>query len=145
MRKHDEAAKKVQETLDLDPIQQRRYADGIAEMRRSLELGGEPEDVSGGLAFAYGISGDRASANTLIAELQRRLANGSSGPFPIALAYTGLGETTRALEYLNRAIDVHDIFLPEDFFDPQLDLLRGDPRFRKIEERMQIPPQSPSQ
>ena len=85
------------------------------------------------------------ASRTLIAELQRRLANGSSGPFPIALAYTGLGETTRALGYLNRAIDVHDIFLPEDFFDPQLDLLRGDPRFRKIEERMQIRPQSPSQ
>jgi hypothetical protein len=32
----------------------------------------------------------------------------------------------RAVEYLDRAIEVRDIFMPEDFFDP----LRADPRFR---------------
>jgi hypothetical protein len=126
-------------------VQQHRYAEGLAEMRRSVELGGLQEDLAGGLASAYGVSGDRASFNKLVAELEKRMASGAFGPFTLALAYTGLGETSRALEYFNRAIDVKDIFLPEDFFDPQLDPLRRDPRFRKIEERMQVPPQSPSQ
>jgi TolB-like protein/Tfp pilus assembly protein PilF len=158
MHRYDEAEKRLKETLDLDPnyphalyilglihVQQRRHAEGIAEMRRSVELGGFQEDLAGGLAYAYGVSGDRASFNKLVAELEKRMANGSFGPFPLALAYTGLGETTRAFEYLNRAIDVHDIFLPEDFFDPQLDPLRRDSRFAKVEERMGVRPHSPSQ
>ena len=158
MHRYDEAEKRIKETLDLDPnyadalhqlglvhVQQRRLAEGIAEMRRSVELGGFQEDLAGGLANAYGVSGDRASFDKIVADLEKRIADRSFGPFPLAMAYTGLGDTTRALDYLNRAIDVKDIFLPEDFFDPQLDPLRRDPRFRKIEKRMGLQPQSPSQ
>jgi tetratricopeptide (TPR) repeat protein len=149
MHRDDEALKQIRETLTLDPnypkglyltglvhIQQRRYAEAIAEIRRSIELGGFQEDIGGALAYAYGASGDRAAALQYIRELQARLSKGTVGPFALALAYAGLGETTRALEYLNRAIDVRDAFLPEDFFDPMLEALRRDPRFRRVEERM---------
>jgi len=158
MHRYDEAEKRLKETLDLDPnyphalyiiglihVQQHRYAEGIAEMRRSVELGGLQEDLAGGMANAYGVSGDRASFNKVVAELEKGMASGAFGPFPLALAYAGLGETARAIDYFNRAIDVKDIFLPEDFFDPQLDPLRRDPRFRKIEERFGVPPYRPSQ
>jgi hypothetical protein len=36
------------------------------------------------------------------------------------------------------AIEVRDIFMPEDFFDPLLDPLRADPRFARVEKRMGI-------
>jgi hypothetical protein len=39
---------------------------------------------------------------------------------------------------LHRAIDERDIFMPEIFFDPLLDPLRRDPRFRGVEERMGV-------
>jgi serine/threonine-protein kinase len=151
MRRSEEAEKQINETLALDPnyahglyliglvdIQQGRYAEAIEAMRRSLELGGFQEDLAGALGYAYGASGDRAAALGYIADLETRLANGTTGPFALALAYTGLGETTRALEYLNRAIDVKDIFLPEDFFDPLMTRLRRDPRFARVEQRMGI-------
>ena len=125
MRRYDEAEKRLKETLDLDPnyphalyilglvhVQQHRFAEGIAEMRRSVELGGLQEDLAGGLANAYGASGDRASFDKLVAEIEKRMANGAFGPFPLALAYTGLGDMPRAWQYFNRAIDVHDIFCP---------------------------------
>ena len=144
MHRYDEAEKRLKETLDLDPnyppalhqlgllhVQQRRFAEGIAEMRRSVELGGLQEDLAGGLANAYGASGDRASFDKIVAELEKRIASRAFGPYPLALAYTGLGDTTRALGYLNRAIDVKDIFLPEDFFDPMFDPLRRDPAIQK--------------
>ena len=149
MHRSEEAERQIQETLALDPnypkglyliglirSHQGRYPDAIRELERSIELGGLQEDIAGGLAYAYGASGDRGAAVKYIAELQTRLAKGTVGPFALALAYTGLGETTRAFEYLNRAIDVRDIFLPEDFFDPMLEPLRRDPRFARVEARM---------
>jgi tetratricopeptide (TPR) repeat protein len=152
LRRNDEALRQIQETRGLDPnypkglylaglvhLQQRRYAEAIDEIRRSIELGGFQEDVAGALAYAYGASGDRAAAEKYIAQLETRLAKGAVGPFALALAYAGLGETTRAFAYLNRAIDVRDIFLPEDFFDPLLDGLRRDPRFKRVEARMGLP------
>ena len=150
-RRYDEAAARVLDLLKLDPnyphslyiiglvyLQQHRYAEAIASMRRSLDLGGFQEDLAGGLAYAYWASGDTAAAARYTGELERRLASNRVGPFALALAYTGRGDVTRALEYLNRAIDVRDIFLPEDFFDPLLDPLRADPRFDRIDHRMGV-------
>jgi hypothetical protein len=35
-------------------------------------------------------------------------------------------------EWLNRGIDQHEIYIPENFFDPLLDPLRKDPRFNEV-------------
>jgi tetratricopeptide (TPR) repeat protein len=150
-RRFGEAEAHLREILALDPnyphslyiiglvyLQQHRYQEAIGAMRRALELGGFQEDLAGGLAYAYGASGDRAAATSYTSELQARLKRGGVGPFALALAYTGQGDLTRGFEYLNRAIDEQDIFLPEDFFDPLLDPLRADRRFAMVEERMGI-------
>jgi hypothetical protein len=68
--------------------------------------------------------------------LVERSKRGEFGPFTLAVAYIGLGETDRAIEALHRAIDERDIFMPEIFFDPLLDPLRGDPRFARVVQRM---------
>jgi len=52
------------------------------------------------------------------------------------MAYAGLGDATRGIEWLNRGIDQRDIYIPENFFDPLLDPLRKDPRFRRVLTRM---------
>jgi tetratricopeptide (TPR) repeat protein len=158
MHRYEEAEKRLRETLDLDPnyphalyiiglvhLQQHRTAEAIAEMQKSVELGGLQEDLAGGLANAYGVAGDRDSFQKLVGELETRLENRTWGAFPLALAYIGLGDTTRAWEYFNRGIDEKDIYMPEDFFDPQLDPLRKDPRFRKVEQQIGLKAQSPSQ
>jgi hypothetical protein len=71
-------------------------------------------------------------------ELTERAKRGEFGAFTLAVAYGGLGETDRGFAALHRAIDERDIFMPEIFFDPLLDPLRRDPRFRKVEERMGV-------
>jgi hypothetical protein len=68
--------------------------------------------------------------------VERRVATRQVGPFALALAYTGQGDLTRAFANLDRAITIRDAFLPEDFFDPQLDRLRADPRFAAIAAHM---------
>ena len=132
--------KRLLYVIGLVYAQQHRYGQAIDAMRRSLDLGGFQEDLAGGLANAYAASGDRASATRYTAELAARLASGRVGPFALALAYTGQGDLTRGFAYLDSAIAVRDIFLPEDFFDPQLDALRSDPRFAAIERKMHVGP-----
>ena len=151
LRRFEEAEAQLRQTLALDPnyahalyllgqvhLQQRRYREAIDAMRRALELGGFQEDLAGGLAYAYAASGDTAEATRYTAELKQRWSRGATGPFALALAYAGQGKLTQSFEYLDRAIEVRDIFMPEDFFDPLLDPLRADPRFARVEKRMGI-------
>ena len=151
MRQYDSAETQLRATLQLDPnyahglyvlgmvyLQQHRYREAVAALERALELGGFQEDLAGAMAGAYAVAGNRAAATRYTAELERRMATGQSGPFALALAFAGQGDLTRAFAQLDRAITVRDIFLPEDFFDPQLDRLRADPRFAGIEARMRV-------
>jgi len=148
-RQYDSAEAQLRTTLQLDPnyphslyvlgmvyMQQHRYREARDALQRAEQLGGFEDDLAGALASAYAQAGDRTVAARYTAELERRLAGGQVGPFALALAYTGQGDLTRGFVYLDRAITIHDAFLPEDFFDPQLDRLRADPRFAAVEAHM---------
>jgi hypothetical protein len=55
--------------------------------------------------------------------------------YAVALVYAGLGDTERALRWLDRAYaerDVHLIFL---VVDPKWELCASDPRFQRLVER----------
>jgi len=148
-RQYDSAEAQLRTTLQLDPnyphslyvlgmvyMQQHRYREARDALQRAEQLGGFEDDLAGALASAYAQAGDRTVAARYTAELERRLARGQVGPFALALAYTGQGDLTRGFVYLDRAITMHDAFLPEDFLDPQLDRLRADPRFAAVEAHM---------
>ena len=59
----------------------------------------------------------------------------------IAVTYGALGDRSRGIEWLHRAIDEKDIFVPENFSDHWLEPLRGDPRFAEVEQRLGLRPQ----
>jgi serine/threonine protein kinase/tetratricopeptide (TPR) repeat protein len=149
MRRSDEAAAQIRQTLDLDPnyaqghfrlglvqIQQHHYPEAIASLKRAIDLGAFYPLAAAGLAYAYAVSGNRAAAMRIVNDLKRRSARELVPPVHIALAYAGLGDATRGLEWLNRGIDQRDIYIPENFFDPLLDPLRKDPRFGRVLARM---------
>ncbi len=123
--------------LGMIHLGQHRYREARDVLQRAEQLGGVQEDLAGALASAYAQAGDRTVAARYTAELERRVAAKQVGPFALALAFTGQGDLTRAFANLDRAITIHDAFLPEDFFDPQLDRLRADPRFAAVEAHMQ--------
>lgn len=153
LRRYDHAEAELRATLQLDAnyahalyvlgqvyLAVDRPEEAVDMIRRSLDLSGFQEDAAGALAYAYARSGDREAAARSLAELEERYENGTVGPYALALAHTGLGDLTQAFDYLHRAIDVRDMFLPEDFFEPLLDPLRADPRFARVEERMGLGP-----
>jgi len=155
MHRNEEAETRMRQALALDPnyaqanyrlglilIQEGRYPEAIASIKRSIELGSFYPWAAAGLAYAYAASGDRAAALGIIDDLKRRSARELVPPVHIAIAYGGLGDVTQGLEWLNRGIDQHDIYIPENFYDPLLDPLRRDPRFARVLTRMGIQPAS---
>ena len=151
MHRNEEAEAQVRSTLALDPnyphgslilglvfLQKGRYDEAIRALQQAIELGGDYDLQHSALIYAHALSGDRATAQRLLDELTARAKRGEFGPFALGVAYIGLGQTDRAIAAMHRAIDERDIFMPEIFFDPLLDPLRKDPRFRQIEERMGV-------
>jgi serine/threonine-protein kinase len=114
--------------LGLVQIQQRRYPEAIASIQRSIDLGVFQPYAAGGLIFAYAASGNREAARKVLEDLEHRFPREYIPPVSIAIGYGALGDTTRGLEWLNQAIDQHDIYIPENFFEPLLDPLRKDPQ-----------------
>ena len=117
-------------------IQQHRYPEAIASFKRAIDLGAFYPQAAAGLAFAYAASGDRAATRRLVNDLERRSTRELVPPMMVAAAYAGLGDATRGIEWLNRGIDQRDIYIPENFFEPLLDPLRSDPRFKQVMGRM---------
>jgi serine/threonine-protein kinase len=149
MHQNDEAAAQIRQTLELDPnyaqahvrlgfveIQQRRYSEAIASLKRGIDLGAFYPQAAAALAYACAVSGDRGAAMRIVNDLKQRSARELVPPVTIAVAYAGLGDATQGIEWLNRGIDQHDIYIPENFFEPLLDPLRKDPRFDQVLTRM---------
>src|SRR5260370_39011757 len=147
--RNDEAADRIREVLALDPnyaqghfrlglvqIQQRRYPEAIASFKRALDLGAFYPQAASALGFAYGVSGNRAAALNVLADLQRRSARELVPPATIAIVYAGMGDAPRGIEWLNRGIDEKDLYIPENFVDLVHDPLRRDPRFAQVVARM---------
>ncbi|HTM26929.1 MAG TPA: protein kinase [Vicinamibacterales bacterium] len=147
-----EAIAQFKSTLDLDPnyasarwglgaalAQQRTYADSIAELTRALSLSEGSPVVLGQLGRAYGLSGNRAEASRVLAELNGLAAREyvpSSAP---ALVQSGLGRQAEAVALLDRAYDEHDFALVYLQVAPWFGGMRGNPRFARLAARMQLP------
>ncbi|HVA79462.1 MAG TPA: adenylate/guanylate cyclase domain-containing protein [Candidatus Binataceae bacterium] len=88
-----------------------------------------PSWVAGWLAYAYAASGDRAKATAIIEELNRKSLHGYVPPSNLALAYLGMGDRVRAMDYLERAYSAHAQWLCWIKMDRVFDPLRKEPRF----------------
>jgi hypothetical protein len=111
----------------------------------ALEETGRPEEAiqavqgfgpTGMLALAYVRAGRRSEAQKLIPQLK--------DPWDLAMAYTALGDTNRALNALSAAADRREFGVATVQTDPTFDPLRADPRFRQIVARYKIPEQTQS-
>ncbi|HSE66534.1 MAG TPA: protein kinase, partial [Gemmatimonadales bacterium] len=153
MHRNDEALAQIDTMLRLDPnfshtyfvqsliyLQQRDYEKALTAIQRDSELGGSYAQPESRRVWAYAGRGDTAAANRTLAALEERSKLEYVPPWAFAVAYTGLGDKTRAIGWLNRGIDERDMMMAENLFDPILDPLRGDPRFVAVERRLGLRP-----
>jgi tetratricopeptide (TPR) repeat protein len=90
------------------------------------------------LGEAYGMAGDRARAEEILAQLESLSRQRYVSPYHLAYVHTGLGNVDQAMDLLERAFDersgavygVKGSFL----FTP----LRGHPRFQALLRKMNL-------
>ncbi|MBC8045309.1 MAG: hypothetical protein H7Y00_00790 [Fimbriimonadaceae bacterium] len=88
------------------------------------------------LIIALARHGDHAEARELLAAYESQKGPLCISPIGIALVHTYLGDFDTAFQYLEKAIDYHDIWIMSLKYNPEYDLLRKDERFEKILQKV---------
>jgi tetratricopeptide (TPR) repeat protein len=76
--------------------------------------------------------GKTEDARGVLSSLEAVSRNRYVPPYAMALVHAGLRENDRALDWLNRAHDAHDVHLALLTIDPKWDAFRADPRFMDL-------------
>jgi len=151
MRRYDEAIAQYKRTLTLDANfgyahsalgmtygSKGMYAEAIAEMRRFIELSADPSG-KGYLSLWLGKAGHRDEAMKLLTELKQESSQRYVPSYAFAMCYMGLGQKEEALNALEKEISDRS---PNAIFfgvNPELDELRGEPRFKDMLRRLNLP------
>ncbi len=113
---------------------------GIAELRRGVELSnGEPFLIAQ-LAWAYDRIGKRDEALKLLQEVKAHSKERPAAPFVMARLYAAVGEKDQAFVWLQKAEQERAggmVSLRKNFF---FENLHGDPRFAELLRRIGLPP-----
>ena len=116
-----------------------RHDEAIAEFLIGVGhvQGGAPPD-SPGLATMLAAAGRREEAMAMIARLVERSRTADVSPYGIASAYAVAGNTSQALDWLERAYAQRDGTLVWIKVPPRMDGLWAEPRFRELLSRMRL-------
>jgi eukaryotic-like serine/threonine-protein kinase len=119
-------------------LQQGNLIPAREQLTEALRLEESPWTVAS-LAYASAVSGDRARAHELLADLQQRASRQFVTPYFVARIFSGLGEKQQAFVWLEKAYDARDECLTWLKVDPTMDSLRGDPRYPDLLHRVGLP------
>jgi serine/threonine protein kinase/TolB-like protein len=114
--------------------------EAIPEYQKAVELSQGDTDPTAGLAHAYAVSGQRASAEKILRELLQKSKTSYVSPYMIGTIYAGLGDKNKAFEFLEKAYQERSPDIP--YFlkaDLRIDNLRSDPRFQDLLRRVGLP------
>ena len=143
---YDHALDNCQHVLAVDPtfpyaeqwcgralVQKGDVAAGIAIFEKLREkFRGDGGGIAGYLGYAYAVSGRRAEAESL-------LPKGVGYPQRQALIYAGLGDKDRAFEAVERLAVLNPRRAGSYLTNPELALLRGDPRVAALRKKLGLP------
>ncbi|MGA2212158.1 MAG: tetratricopeptide repeat protein, partial [Bryobacteraceae bacterium] len=141
--RYDDSVAQLQKALELNPAsgllhqelglvymsRPASYKQGIVESERARDLMEGDPWITSQLGYAYALAGRTAEARDILRGLE-------AGPedhvraLAVARVYTGLGDRDRAIAWLKKAIDQHDVnlYLASD---PVYAPLRADPRLQQ--------------
>ncbi len=124
--------------LGLACLQKGLPNDGVEAMRQAVTHSAGSTEALAGLAQACGVAGDRRTMEKIVKDL------GEAGdryisPYNIARIYGAINETSRALEWLERAYREHNPDLIELTREPAFAGLHSNAKFRELAQRIGWP------
>jgi len=147
---NDEALDRLQKTIDLEPnfwlshlfisrvySEKGMHAEAVAEAKRAGELSGNSQSEAY-RAYALTKWGKLSEARALLDELLKLSTERYVPPYNIALAYNGLGEREKALDYLEKGFGEKDVRMVFLKIEPLWKNLRSERRFLDLLKRMRI-------
>lgn len=153
-RNYDRAIVQFQKTLELDPNfppphtflaasyeQKGMFEEAIATFQRAISVTqGPPKTLAmASLGHAYAVSGRKAEAHKILAELQRLSERSYVAATDMALVYAGLGEKDKSFAWLDKAYEERSFSLSQIKVEPRFDALRSDRRFTDLLGRLGLP------
>ena len=152
-RLYDEAIEEFQKWLVIDPndwfshhhlcevyLEKSMIKEAIAEVNKSLELsGGVPLNVANAVIAHYRF-GDKQLAERLFDSLKKRASHEYIQPMCFVNIYQARGEMDQVFEWVKKAYEERDIFLPWFRVTP-VDWMHspGDPRIDELLDRLGLP------
>jgi tetratricopeptide (TPR) repeat protein len=150
LRRSDAATDLLNRALELDPTaayvhwirtllftQQGDHARAIAGAEGALAAG-RPVFLVATLGRAYARAGRSDDARLLLDELMRRRKQEYVAPMWIGDLYAALGDRPQTCDWLERAYDDRNGFLPSLLIAPEYDVLREEPRIAALIDRMHL-------
>ena len=148
----DEAISQFQKALELDPnyaaahmrlgsayAKKHQYSQAVIEMQKAISLDATPARL-GGMGELYAHWGKRQEALATIRQLQKMSRQRYVSPSTIALIYARLGETRRAMAWLEKATPDDDPRITDAGFES----LRSEPGFNVLEAQLRPNPSCPA-
>jgi Flp pilus assembly protein TadD len=108
----------------------------IVELKKATEATRSDSFTLAALGHAYAAAGRTSDAQQILQTLFARAQKSYVSPFDIALIYTALGDKNSAFIWLDKAAAERSTFLVYSKWEPRLDPLRSDPRFRTLMNRI---------
>jgi adenylate cyclase len=157
--KEDEAIRAFQSALELNPgftlahfwlartleykkeykeaLKQYQIADSIF---RARDPNGRSWVVTlAALGHVYGMSGQKAAAQKILAKLDEMSATKYVSPYAVGLVYAGMGNMDKAFEYLERALRDRSHWLVWLKLDNRWDPIRNDKRYPALIAKIGLP------
>jgi len=151
-RQNDEAMEQLRRTVELDPNypvtywilglllrKMGRYEEAIAEGEKGVKLSSGSPLMRAALAQSFAAAGRSQEAAQILGDLTELAKQKYVAPYFFAGIHIGLGESDRAMEYLERAYEERSHWLIYLHIDPSMDGLRPDARFQELLRRIGLP------
>jgi TolB-like protein/Flp pilus assembly protein TadD len=143
--RYDDALQQCRKTLEIDPeypfalavlgqcyIQKSQFTEAIIVLQKAVAFSGNSTEYLSYLAYAYVMSGNIEKAHETLGELDNLPKSVYVSKFYLAPIYAAMGNKDRAFELLELAYKEIDANLIDLKTNPQLAVLRSDPRYEMM-------------
>ena len=132
----------VNANIGLCHIRQGMYEQGLAEVKKSLEMNRRSPNAMADLPYALAKAGKLDEARGVVREMVKYHEEHGTGTDSVARGFAAIGEKDKALEWLQRAYEERSLQLEWTAVDFNLEEMHSDHRFQAFLAKLGLGPAS---